>query len=132
MTTIRRSLNCSVVSGWSRQCIRGPDGDGLLNIKEYFGQDGYRVDYITGTGDETVPWTARPLNHESESTFEIICTMIMVVNWILLRQQWQTPSDTILSADWIPCILGRAGFFNPKHLGSNMVWWAEDTFYQVR
>ena len=37
-----------------------PDGDGLLNIQEYFGQDGYRIDFITGTGDETIPWTAGP------------------------------------------------------------------------
>lgn len=106
-----------------------PDGDGLLNIQEYFGQDGYRVDYITGTGDETVPWTARPLNHESESTFEDYLHHDYGVNWILLRQQWQAPVgyDLVSGLDTVYSWTEYPGFFNPKHLGSNMVWWAEDT-----
>ena len=46
-----------------------PDLDGLFNIEEYFGADGYRIDYITGTGDETVPWMIRAFNNTHSSEF---------------------------------------------------------------
>lgn len=39
-----------------------PDHDGLMNFEEYRGQDGFRIDYITGTGDETIPWISRVSN----------------------------------------------------------------------
>lgn len=39
-----------------------PDGDGIVNLMEYFGADGYRIDYVSGTGDETIPWITRSLN----------------------------------------------------------------------
>ena len=45
------------------------DGDTLLNYQEYLGQDGYRIDYITGTGDETDPWISRVLNNSSATAF---------------------------------------------------------------
>lgn len=46
-----------------------PDLDGLYNIEEYFGADGYRIDFITGTGDETVPWIIRAFNNTHRSEF---------------------------------------------------------------
>ena len=46
-----------------------PDQDTLFNLQEYFGQDGYRIDYITGTGDETNPWIARLFNAPARSEF---------------------------------------------------------------
>jgi len=46
-----------------------PDGDGLLNIEEYYGQDGYRIDYRTGTGDETSPWITRVVNRRVDELF---------------------------------------------------------------
>ena len=46
-----------------------PDADTLYNMQEYFGADGYRIDYITGTGDESNPWIARIFNHPAQSEF---------------------------------------------------------------
>ncbi|NCA83599.1 MAG: hypothetical protein EOM72_12820, partial [Opitutae bacterium] len=46
-----------------------PDADTLYNLQEYFGADGYRIDYITGTGDESNPWIARIFNHPARSEF---------------------------------------------------------------
>ncbi len=46
-----------------------PDNDGLRNINEYLGQDGYRFTtrpYINGTGDETNP---NEYNHRPDSTY---------------------------------------------------------------
>ena len=42
-----------------------PDGDGFANLMEYFGPDGYRINYVSGTGDESNPWTTRSLNWSS-------------------------------------------------------------------
>ena len=47
-----------------------PDQDGLVNYEEYWGQDGHRIDYITGTGDETIPWIGHGLNYPNESPFD--------------------------------------------------------------
>ena len=46
-----------------------PDADTLLNLQEYWGADQYRIDYITGTGDESNPWIARIINHPTLSEF---------------------------------------------------------------
>ena len=46
-----------------------PDADTLMNLQEYWGQDQYRIDYITGTGDESNPWIARIINHPALSEF---------------------------------------------------------------
>lgn len=48
-----------------------PDGDGLSNHEEYYGADGQRFTYVSGTLDETIPWVARPNNANQSSTFEI-------------------------------------------------------------
>jgi hypothetical protein len=43
---------------WTEGPFGDPDGDGLMNIDEFFGQDGNRsasYSYINGTGDETNP-----------------------------------------------------------------------------
>jgi Concanavalin A-like lectin/glucanases superfamily/Bacterial TSP3 repeat len=64
-----------------------PDQDGLLNVQEYYGQDGYRIDLITGTGDETIPWVARAMNYQNQSSFETY----ILENWILLRHGHQAP-----------------------------------------
>lgn len=46
-----------------------PDDDTLMNLQEYWGADQYRIDYITGTGDETSPWITRIINHPALSEF---------------------------------------------------------------
>lgn len=46
-----------------------PDDDGLMNYEEYWGQDGYRVDMVTGTGDEGNPWLTRIVNRTFGSPF---------------------------------------------------------------
>lgn len=46
-----------------------PDADTLMNLQEYWGQDQYRIDYFTGTGDESNPWIARIMNHPALSEF---------------------------------------------------------------
>ncbi|MGD9780976.1 MAG: LamG-like jellyroll fold domain-containing protein [Kiritimatiellia bacterium] len=46
-----------------------PDADDLFNLQEYFGQDGYRIDYRTGTGDESNPWIGRLFNAPALSDF---------------------------------------------------------------
>ena len=101
-----------------------PDGDGLVNLQEYYGQDGYRIDLITGTGDETIPWVTRALNYPSQSTFE----NHLNENWILLRHDWQAPVgyDLLSGLDTIYDWVLFPGFFNPLMLGSNMTWWSED------
>jgi Mg-chelatase subunit ChlD len=48
-----------------------PDQDGKLNREEYFGADGYRIDRITGTGDETSPWVSRVLNNWFGDAFSL-------------------------------------------------------------
>jgi subtilisin family serine protease len=58
---------------WANDNLSGvlgdPDADTLVNYQEYFGQDGYRIDYVTGTGDETIPWIARSMNYSALSPF---------------------------------------------------------------
>ncbi len=54
---------------WDDGPFGDPDGDDLLNIEEYFGQDGYRFatdPSINGTGDETNPYQ---YNHRPDSTY---------------------------------------------------------------
>jgi len=46
-----------------------PDDDTLMNLQEYWGADQYRIDYITGTGDESNPWIARIFNHPARGEF---------------------------------------------------------------
>ena len=106
-----------------------PDKDDLLNIQEYFGQDGYRVDLITGTGDETTPWVTRPMNYQSQSTFEDYCHRYYNVNWYLLREGWQAPVgyDLMTGISTVYATNLYPGFFNPLQLGTNtMTWWSAD------
>lgn len=54
---------------WDDGPFGDPDTDDLLNIEEYFGQDGYRFatrPFINGTGDETNPYQ---YNHRPDSTY---------------------------------------------------------------
>ena len=106
-----------------------PDGDGLVNLQEYFGQDGYRIDLITGTGDETIPWVARALNYQSMSTFEDYLHHEFGIDWYLLREMWQAPVgyDLISGLNTIYATNTYPGFFNPTLLGTNvMTWWSTD------
>ena len=101
-----------------------PDKDNLLNLEEYFGADGYRVDYITGTGDETIPWTTRSMNYQSQSTFETHLNE----NWILLRHPWQPPVGyaevepltSLLGLDLVYSMSNYPGFFNPVAYSSTV------------
>lgn len=100
-----------------------PDGDGLLNLEEYYGADGYRIDLITGTGDETIPWVARALNYPSQSTFE----NYLNDNWVLLRHPHQAPVgyDLISGLDTVYAMDVYPGFFNPtvySTIVTNWVW----------
>jgi len=46
-----------------------PDGDWLTNLEEYRGEDGFRIDRVTGSGDETIPWTAPVVGRRFGSPF---------------------------------------------------------------
>jgi hypothetical protein len=55
---------------WDNGPFGDPDGDGLVNLDEFFGQDGNRsttLPYINGTGDETNP---NEYNWRPDSTYE--------------------------------------------------------------
>lgn len=103
-----------------------PDGDGLLNIQEYYGQDGYRIDFITGTGDETIPWTTRAMNYPNQSSFETY----VLANWILLRHDWQAPMyyeimNPGLAASY--SMVDYPGFFHPAAFDSVVTNWVQGT-----
>ena len=68
-----------------------PDQDGLVNYEEYWGQDGHRIDYITGTGDETSPWIAHGLNYPNQSPFDDYITQEGNVYWYIAREGFQAP-----------------------------------------
>ena len=64
-----------------------PDGDGLINAEEYFGQDGRRSTtrmFVNGTGDETNP---NQYSHRPDSTYEWRWS----VNWLLYGFSSSTP-----------------------------------------
>ena len=101
-----------------------PDGDGLLNIQEYFGQDGYRIDFITGTGDETIPWTARAMNYPNQSSFETY----VLANWILLRHDWQAPMYYEIMAPGLAASYSMRdypGFFHPAAYETTVTNWMQ-------
>ncbi|MGD9873205.1 MAG: LamG-like jellyroll fold domain-containing protein [Kiritimatiellia bacterium] len=65
-----------------------PDGDGLVNAEEFYGQDGRRSatrQFVNGTGDETSPYLH---NHRPDSTYEWRWS----VNWILSGFNSATPN----------------------------------------
>ena len=68
-----------------------PDQDGLVNYEEYWGQDGHRIDFITGTGDETSPWIARGLNYPNQSPFDDYITQEGGVYWYIAREAYEGP-----------------------------------------
>lgn len=68
-----------------------PDQDGLVNYEEYWGQDGHRIDFITGTGDETIPWIAHGLNYPNQSPFDDYITKEGGVYWYIARENYQAP-----------------------------------------
>lgn len=99
-----------------------PDKDGLVNVQEYYGQDGYRLDYITGTGDETIPWTARSMNYPNQSTFETY----VLANWILLRHGHQAPMYYEIMAPGLEASYSMSnypGFFHPAAYASLVTNW---------
>jgi len=102
-----------------------PDEDGLLNLEEYYGQDGYRIDFITGTGDETVPWIARAMNYRNQSTFE----NYLLDNWVLLRHNWQAPVDyeRLLPLTETYAMDTYPGFFNPLFYIQTVTNWVNVT-----
>ena len=101
-----------------------PDADGLVNVQEYYGQDGYRIDYITGTGDETIPWVARAMNYPNQSSFETY----VLANWILLRHDWQAPMYDEIMAPGLEGSYSMAdypGFFHPAAYGTLVTNWLQ-------
>ena len=101
-----------------------PDNDGLVNLEEYFGQDGYRVNYVTGTGDETIPWITRPLNYHSQSSFEdyLNTDPIQGVYYFLARHYWQAPVgfDLVSGLDTIYNPALYPGFFSGLSLAQTV------------
>lgn len=69
-----------------------PDQDGLSNYEEYWGQDGHRIDFITGTGDETIPWIGHGLNYPNQSPFDDYITKEGNIYYYLAREEYQGPS----------------------------------------
>jgi hypothetical protein len=72
-----------------------PDQDALSNYEEYWGQDGHRIDFITGTGDETIPWIAHGLNYPNQSPFDDYITKEGnegELYYYLAREKYQGPS----------------------------------------
>ena len=59
---VEHGLNPLDGLGTYNATLGDPDVDRLVNLQEYFGADGYRIDYRTGTGDETIPWITRAAN----------------------------------------------------------------------
>ncbi len=68
-----------------------PDQDGLVNYEEYWGQDGHRIDFITGTGDETIPWIGHGLNYPNQSPFDDYLTLEGDTYWYIARENYQAP-----------------------------------------
>jgi hypothetical protein len=68
-----------------------PDQDGLVNYEEYWGQDGHRINVITGTGDETIPWVARGLNYPNQSQFDDFISHEAGWDWFIAREAFQAP-----------------------------------------
>lgn len=68
-----------------------PDQDGLVNYEEYWGQDGHRIDFIVGTGDETSPWIAHGLNYPNESPFDDAITLEGNEYVYIRREPFQAP-----------------------------------------
>lgn len=101
-----------------------PDGDGLLNIQEYYGQDGYRIDFITGSGDETIPWVARAMNYPNQSSFETY----VLANWILLRHPHQAPMYYEIMSPGLAdsySMSNYPGFFHPVAYASLVTNWVQ-------
>ena len=98
-----------------------PDADGLLNLQEYYGQDGYRIDYVTGTGDETIPWIARSFNYQTRSSFEVY----LKDNLYLIREPTQSPMDyeRLLPLSQVYAMNVYPGFFNPLVYGTVVTNW---------
>lgn len=96
----------NIISG----VLGDPDQDTLLNYQEYFGQDGYRVDLVTGTGDESNPWIARVLNQTAISDFAIRAGQ---GNPLLATRGEQAPSSYAgkFTETYPPDLY--PGFFNP-------------------
>ena len=101
-----------------------PDADDLVNFQEYYGQDGYRIDYRTGTGDETSPWITRAHNYPHRSEFEIY----LADSTILLRHDNQSPMDfdLISGLDTVYSVTNYPGFYNPVWYSSTVTNWVPD------
>ena len=89
-----------------------PDLDNLVNLQEYFGADGYRVNYVSGTGDETIPWITRSLNWSSTLGYTAPFGFNPLI-WVPALAPAPQPSFTTTYApDLYP------GFFDPTLYGT--------------
>lgn len=96
-----------------------PDNDTLLNFEEYYGQDGYRIDLRTGTGDETNPWISRIINRRPNTEFSDYLGQT-IPNTPQAHRQYQSPmvywgvypgpTGTRFTDDFHPT--NRPGFFD--------------------
>ena len=99
-----------------------PDNDTLLNYEEYYGQDGYRIDLITGTGDESNPWIARAINRRFETDY-LIYIREYVVWKDSAHRRVQSPEEYLniygptFSGSYPPDVL--PGFFDPDEFINN-------------
>lgn len=94
-----------------------PDKDGLVNYEEYWGQDGHRIDYITGTGDETVPWIARGLNYPGQSPFDDHITKEGSTIWYIAREGYQGPYGWLNDALAGPLLEGFDYYSDARYPG---------------
>lgn len=121
-------LNTSALEINPGGTLGDPDGDKLLNIEEYYGADGNRIDYITGTGDETIPWIARALNYHNQSSFEdyLHTDPLHNVIWFLARGPWQAPNyyDVMMPGlEFSYSVTNYPGFFHPGAYGTTVTNW---------
>ncbi len=84
-----------------------PDGDLLVNLMEYFGADGYRIDYVSGTGDETDPWITRSLNWSSTLGYQAPYGFDPTIWLPAVAPAVQPTFTTVYAPDLYP------GFFDP-------------------
>lgn len=121
-------LNTSALEINPGGTLGDPDGDKLLNLEEYYGADGNRIDYRTGTGDETIPWIARALNYHNQSSFEdyLHTDPLHNVIWFLARGPWQAPNyyDVLMPGlELSYSVPNYPGFFHPGAYGTLVTNW---------
>jgi len=110
----------------SHGTLGNPDDDQIVNVMEYYGADGYRIDYVSGTGDETSPWITRARNTGSsgEAPYGFEPGIWMPALPPELQPSF-APGDPLLTESVYPPEL-YPGFFDPLTIDvlipANTIW----------